>query len=148
MIYTGETTNARYGRIVLRSYAALNAVLLLVTSIGAWVLDAQANRHGIAPSTTVGFRSEHTLTSLHGWYVAQRVGFHFAAVSVTVITVLVLGTLGVAYARRLNAFWILAVPIVGGLAIGACLLIAGRQADHAAATVEAPPAKHAAAQAF
>jgi len=87
MTYTGQTPNARYGRIILGSYAALNGVLLVVVCAGAWILAARANSHGIAPNTTLGFRSEHTLTSLHGWYVAQRVGFHFVAVSATIITV-------------------------------------------------------------
>lgn len=120
MTYTGDTANARYGRIVLGGYAALNGVLLVSVCVGTWILNAHANRHGIAPSTTVGFRSEHTLTSLHGWYVAQRVGFHFAAISTTIITVAVVGIVAVAFARRLNAVWILIVPIVGGLAVGAC----------------------------
>jgi hypothetical protein len=144
MTYTGETANARYGRIVLGSYAALNALLLLVVCAGAWILTARANSHGLAPSTTLGFRSEHTLTSLHGWYVAQRVGFHFVAISATVITVAVFAIVAVAFVRRLNAMWILIVPIVGGLAIGACVMIAGQRADHAATTVETPPAHSAA----
>src|SRR5277367_1901249 len=129
MTYTGQTPNARYGRIILGSYAALNGVLLVVVCAGAWILAARANSHGIAPNTTLGFRSEHTLTSLHGWYVAQRVGFHFVAVSATIITVAVLGTIAVVFVRRLNAMWILIVPIVGGLAVGACVLIAGQRAD-------------------
>jgi hypothetical protein len=146
MTYTGETTNARYGRIVLRSYAALNALLLIAVCVGAWLLNAQANHHGIAPSTTLGFRSEHTLTSLHGWYVAQRVGFHFAAISTTVVTALVLGIVAVAFTRRLNALWILIVPIIGGLAIGGCVMIAGQRADQAAVTVETPPKSSAPAR--
>src|ERR1700761_1861592 len=112
MIYTGETPNARYGRIVLGIYTALNGLLLIVGCAGAWFFNARANSHGIAPNTTLGFRSQHTLASLHGWYVAQRVGFHFAAVAATVITVAVFVIVAVALVRRLNPMWILVVPVL------------------------------------
>lgn len=138
MTYTGETPNARYGRIVLGSYTAFNGLMLVGVSVGAWILNSRAHSHGIAPNTTLGFRSEHTLTSLHGWYVAQRVGFQFAAISATVITVAVLATVAVAFLRRLNAMWILIVPVVGGIALGGCVMIAGQRADHAAISVETP----------
>ena len=55
MIYTGETPNARYGRIVLRIYTALNRLLRIVGCAGAWFFNARANSHGIAPNTTLGF---------------------------------------------------------------------------------------------
>ncbi|HEY1842466.1 MAG TPA: hypothetical protein VGG53_20060 [Mycobacterium sp.] len=76
------------------------------------------------------------MASLHGWYVAQRVGFHFAAVATTVITVAVLVVVVVAYARRLNPMWIMIGPVVGGLAVGGCMIIAGQRADRAAVAVE------------
>jgi hypothetical protein len=144
MIYTGETPNARYGRIVLGIYAALNGLLLIVVSVSAWFFAARANSHGIAPNTTLGFRSQHTLASLHGWYVAQRVGFHFVAVAATVITVAVFAIVAVAFIRRLNALWILIVPVIGAIAMAVCFTIAGHRADHAAISVETPPSTSAA----
>src|SRR6202011_197062 len=38
--------------------------------------------------------------------------------------------------RRLNPMWIMIVPAIGGLAVGACLIIAGQRADRAAVAVE------------
>lgn len=136
-----QTPNARYGRIVLRIYAALNGLLLIVTCAGLWFFAVRANSHGIPPNRSLGFRSQHTLASLHGWYVAQRVGFHFVAVAVTVVTAVVLVIITVAYIRRLNPMWILIVPIIGGIAVGVCFMIAGQKADHAAISVETPKAE-------
>jgi hypothetical protein len=144
MIYTGETANARYGRIVLGIYTALNGLLLIVGCAGAWFFNARANSHGIAPNTTLGFRSQHTLASLHGWYVAQRVGFHFVAVAATAITVAVFVIVAVAFIRRLNALWIFIVPVIGAVALAVCFMIAGHRADHAAISVETPPPSSAA----
>ena len=139
-----QTVNARYGRIVLGLYAGFNGLLLLAASAILWWLNARAHRHGIAPNTTLGFRSQHTLASLHGWYVAQRVGFHFAAVATTVITVAVLVAIAVAFIRRLNPMWILVMPILGGVAVGVCVVLAGHRADHAAISVETPASASAA----
>jgi hypothetical protein len=139
-----QTANARYGRIVLGVYAGFNGLLLVVACGVLWWLNARAHRHGISPNTSLGFRSQHTLASLHGWYVAQRVGFHFAAVAVTVITVAVLAVLAVAFVRRLNPMWVLIVPILGGIAAGVCIALAGHRADHAAITVETPTSRSAA----
>jgi hypothetical protein len=136
MIYTGETPNARYGRIVLGIYAAVNGLLLIAVCASTWFFTARANSHGIAPNTTLGFRSQHTLASLHGWYVAQRVGFHFAAVANTVIAAAVFTVVAVAFIRRWNAAWILVAPIFGGIAVGVCFMIAGQRADQAAISVE------------
>jgi hypothetical protein len=144
MIYTGETANARYGRIVLGIYVALNGLLLIVACAGAWFFAARSNRHGIAPNTTLGFRSQHTLASLHGWYVAQRVGFHFVAVAATVITVAVFAIVAVALIRRLNALWIFIVPVIGAIALVVCFVIAGQRADRAAISVETSPSTSAA----
>ena len=139
-----QTVNARYGRIVLGLYAGFNGLLLLAACAILWWFNARAHRHGIAPNTTLGFRSQHTLASLHGWYVAQRVGFHFAAVATTVITVAVLVAIAVAFIRRLNPMWILVMPILGGVAVGVCVVLAGHRADHAAISVETPPPASAA----
>jgi hypothetical protein len=144
MIYTGETPNARYGRIVLGIYAAVNGLLLIAVCASTWFFTARANSHGIAPNTTLGFRSQHTLASLHGWYVAQRVGFHFVAVAATVITVAVFAVVAVAVIRRMNALWILIVPVIGAIALAGCFMIAGHRADHAAITVETPHSASAA----
>jgi len=138
-----QATNARYGRIVLGIYAAINAVTMIGAAIALWVLSARANHRGIDPNTSVGFRTQRTLASLRGWYAAQRVGFHFAAISTTVITVVVLVAL-VALLRRRKLWWIVPVPIVGGIAIGVVMIIAGQRAEHAAITVERPAATSAA----
>ena len=135
-MYTDQTPNARYGRITLRIWTVSNGVLLIGVSAGLWFFAARANSHGIQPNTSLGFRSQRTLASLHGWYVAQRVGFQFAAVATTVITVAVLAIVAVAYIRRLNPMWIMLVPVIGALAVGACLIVAGQRADHAANAVE------------
>jgi hypothetical protein len=135
-MYTDQTPNARYGRITLRIYMALNGLLLIIVCAGLWFFAARANSHGIPPNTSLGFRSQHSLASLHGWYVAQRVGFHFAAVADTVITVAVFALVAVAYIRRLNPMWILIVPVIGGLAVGVCFMIAGHYADKSAISVE------------
>jgi hypothetical protein len=134
------TVNARYGRIVLGLYAGFNALLLIGACAVLWYFNGQAHDHGISPNAKVGFRTQHTLASLHGWYVAQRAGFHFAAIAATVITVVVFVLVALAAVRRLSALWILIVPIVGGLAIGGCLILAGHKADAAAVSVEKPAA--------
>jgi hypothetical protein len=77
---------------------------------------------------------------LHGWYVAQRVGFHFAAIANTIIAAAVFAVVAVALIRRWNAAWILVTPIIGGIAVGVCSMIAGQQADRAAISVEASAA--------
>jgi hypothetical protein len=133
-----QTANARYGRIILGLYAALNAVLLVGVSAVLWYFNARAHSHGISPNAQLGFRTQHTLASLHGWYVAQRAGFHFAAVAATVITVIVLAFIAIAAVRRLNPWWILLVPALGGVAVGVCLVVAGHRADAAAVSVEMP----------
>jgi hypothetical protein len=138
-----QATNARYGRIVLGIYAVINAVTLIGAAIGLWVLSARANHRGIAPNTSLGFRTQHTLASLHGWYVGQRVGFRFAAISTTVIAVAVLVVLAAALLRGRKLWWIVPVPIVGGIAVGVAMVIAGQRAEHAAITVERPAATSA-----
>jgi hypothetical protein len=135
-MYTDQTTNARYGRIVLGSYTAFNGLLLIAACAGSWFLAARADSHGIAPNTSFGFRSQQTLASLHGWYAAQRVGFHFAAVANTVIAAAVFAVIAVAFIRRWNAAWMLVAPIIGGIAVGVCFMIAGQRANHAAVSVE------------
>jgi hypothetical protein len=97
----------------------------------------RSNSDGIPPNTRLGFRTQHTLASAHGWYAAQRVGFHIAAIADTIVTAAVFTIIAVAYIRRLNPMWIFVAPIVGGLAIAACMVIAGNYADHAATTVSA-----------
>jgi hypothetical protein len=61
---------------------------------------------------------------------------HFAAVASTVITAAVFAIVAVAYTRRVNPMWILIVPVVGGIAVAVCFMIAGQRADHAAISVE------------
>lgn len=99
-----------------------------------------SEQHGIPPNPTLGFRSQHTLASLHGWYVAQRVGFHFAAVATSVVTAAVFAIIEVLYIRRSNPMWILIVPVIGGIAVGVCFIIAGQRADQAAISIETPGA--------
>ena len=62
-----QTPNARYGRMMLRIWTASNGLLLIVVSAGLWFFAARANSHGIPPNTSLGFRSQQTLASLHGW---------------------------------------------------------------------------------
>jgi len=131
-----QTTNARYGRLTLSLSMVFNAVLLIGTCVALWVFNARANSHGIPPSTTVGFRSQHTLASLHGWYVAQRVGFHFAAVASTSVTVIVFAIVALAFVRRSNPMWMLFVPVIGELVIAGCFVAAGHRADNAALSIE------------
>lgn len=130
-----QAANARYGRIVIRFYVAFHGLLLTVVCVGVWFLAARSNSNGIPPNTSLGFRTQHTLASAQGWYAAQRVGFHIGAVAVTVITAAMVAVVAVAYIRRLNPMWILIAPVIGGLAIAASFMIAGRYADHAATTI-------------
>jgi len=132
--------NARYGKLTIGWYLAVNAFLLVVVAGGSWFFAARANSRGIPPNTALGFRSQHTLSSLHGWYVAQRVGFHFVAVAATVIAVIVFSVVTFAFIRRSNPMWMLFVPVVGDLAIVVCFIIAGQHADQAAISVEKPAA--------
>jgi hypothetical protein len=132
----GQTPIARDGRLSLGIYLVINLMLLFVVCAGSWFFAAKANHHGIPPNTSLGFRSEHTLASLHGWYVAQRVGFHTAAVTSTISTAAVLAAIAVAATKSLNRFWFLIIPVIGGLVIAICFLIAGQQADRAAISVE------------
>jgi flagellar basal body-associated protein FliL len=140
-VYTDQTPNVRYGKITLLIYTALNVLLLVVICVGLWIFAARANSHGIPPNTHLGFRSQHTMASLHGWYVAQRVGFHFAAIADTVVTAVVFAILALVFVRRSNPIWILILPIIGGIAVGGCFVIAGHRADHAAISVETPKAE-------
>jgi hypothetical protein len=133
-----QATNARYGRIIVGLYVGLNAALLIGTSAVLWTFNSRAHSHGISPNGQFGFRTQHTLSSLRGWYVAQRAGFHFAAVAATVITVIVLALIVIAVVRRLNPLWLLLIPVLGGVAVGVSLVLAGHRADHAAVSVETP----------
>lgn len=63
---------------MVRSYVATNALLLVGVCALLWVRTSRANDHGINPNELLGSRSQFTLGSLQGWYVAQRVRFHFA----------------------------------------------------------------------
>jgi hypothetical protein len=128
--------NARYGKLTIGSYLGVNAFLLIVVAGGSWFFASRANNRGIPPNTSLGFRSQYTLSSLHGWYVAQRVGFHFVAVATTVIAVIVFAVVAFAFIRRSNPMWMLFVPLVGDLAIAGCFIIAGQRADQAAISVE------------
>jgi len=128
--------DARYGRPALWIFAGFNVLLLVGACGGSWILADSANHRGISPNTTTGFRSQHTLASLHGWYVAQRVGFRFAAVATTIILVIVVAVIVVALIRHLNPLWIVVAPIIGGLAVGLSVLAAGQRADRAATAVE------------
>ena len=133
---TDEVRGARYGKITLLVYLAFNGLLLLVGCVALWVFAARANGRGIPPNTTLGFRSQHTMASLRGWYVAQRVGFHFTAVAATIVTVVVFALVAVAFIRRSSPLWFLMVPVIGELAIAICFTIAGQRADSAAIAVE------------
>lgn len=128
--------NGRYGRMTIGLYLGVNAFLLILISGGSWFFAARANNRGIAPNTSLGFRSQYTLSSLHGWYVAQRVGFHFAAVAATAITCAVFAIVAIAFFRRSNPMWMLFIPVIGDLAIAGCFIVAGQRADQAAISVE------------
>jgi hypothetical protein len=134
--------NTQYPKFI-HFCVAFHAVLLCVVCAGLWYLAVRSSSHGIAPNTDLGFRSDHTLVSAQGWFVAQRVGFHFAAIAGTGVAAGVFVTIAVAYVRRLNARWFLIVPVIGGIAVGGCLIIAGVRADHAAIIVETPVAPRA-----
>lgn len=138
-----HSAGRRSGRLVLGAYTGFNVVLLLSACSFLWLQRSRAYHHGIAPNTSVGFRSQHTLASLRGWYVAQRVGFSFAATAATVVAVIVVVAIAVAVVRGMNPVWIPVIPIVGGVAVGVCLVLAGHRADGAAAVVETPPATSA-----
>lgn len=138
--HTNETPNARYGSVGLRIYAVLNALLLVGVCVFLWLLAARADNHGISPNESLGFRSQSTLASLHGWYVAQRVGFHFAAVAATLIVVAAFALVIVVYVRPRSRAWILLIPALAGLGIGLCMVVAGQRADKAAISVETPKA--------
>jgi len=139
-----QTPAARYRGRTMGFYLAFNGLLLVAVSAGSWFFAARANSHGIAPNTSLGFRSQHTLASLHGWYVAQRAGFHFAAIAATVITAAVFAIVAVALMRGLKPIWLMILPVVGQIAVAGCFIIAGHRADQAALTVETPPSHSAA----
>jgi hypothetical protein len=122
-------------------YAVFNGLLLAAICVGLWLLAAQANSNRIPPNRALGFRDGQTLASEHGWYAAQRVGFHIGAVAATIITVAVLAVLVVAYLRRLHPAWALIAPIIGGVAVAVAMVVAGQYADDAAraATSAAAP---------
>ncbi len=56
------------------------------------------------PNKSLGFRDDQTLVSEHGWYAAQRVGFHVGAIAATAITLVVFAVVAVillaAFTRR------------------------------------------------
>ncbi|MCV7355220.1 hypothetical protein [Mycolicibacterium fluoranthenivorans] len=116
----------------LRFYAMVNCVLLIAMAASLWYLAGRADQHSIPPNTTVGFRSEHTLVSAAGWYAAQRAGFHFAAIAVSIIVAL---EIVVVYLRRTSPMWLLIVPTVGWLALVGAVVVAAGHADAAALSV-------------
>lgn len=128
--------NARYGRIIMGIYTAVNLLMLIGVSAATWILTVRAHHHGIAPNTTLGFRTQATLASLHGWYVAQRVGFQFVAVSATIVTAAVLTVVVVAYTRRNHPLWIFLAPALGAAVIAISFMVAGQRADAAATRAE------------
>ncbi|WP_293003243.1 hypothetical protein [Mycobacterium sp.] len=132
--------NARYGRIIMGVYTLVNVVLLVSLVVGAWIFTGRAHHHEIAPNTTLGFRSQATLASLHGWYVAQRVGFQFVAIAATAVTAAVLATIVIAYLRGPKPLWIFAAPAIGAAVIALSFMIAGERADAAATHIETPAA--------
>ena len=131
---TDQAQNSQYPKAI-HFYAGLNGLLLVVVCAGLWLLAARSSSNGIPPNASVGFRDQHTLASVPGWYAAQRVGFHVAALADTIVTAVVFAILAVAYSRRFNPIWIVIVPVIGGLAIAVCVMIAGHQADRAAISV-------------
>lgn len=134
------TPNPRYPTVI-HFYAALNVLLLIATCAGLWFLAARSSSNSIPPNTTLGFRDQHTVASMQGWYAGQRVGFHFAAIAATIVTATVLAFLAVAYANHLKPMWILIIPVIGEIALVVCFVIAGRHADQAASS--AGPEKQA-----
>jgi hypothetical protein len=132
--YTDQPPNTG-GRKVIHVWMALNGLLLIVVCIALWYCAARSGSNGIPPNTSLGFRDQYTLASTQGWYAAQRVGFHIAAIAETVVTVAVFAIAIVAYVRRANPISIAIVSTLGGLSIVACLLIAGHYADQAAIAV-------------
>lgn len=130
--------NARYGRIIMGAYTLINVLLLVSVVATAWIFTVRAHHHEISPNTTLGFRSQATLASLHGWYVAQRVGFQFVAIAATAVTVAVLLTMAIAYLRGPKPLWIFAAPAIGAAVIALSFMVAGERADAAATHVETP----------
>jgi hypothetical protein len=113
IMQTSRAQNTHYPKII-HFYVAFHAVLLIAVSVGLWCLAARSSRHAVAPNTHLGFRSQHTLVSAQGWFVAQRVGFRFAAIAVTIVAAVVLAVVALAYGRRLNTMWLLIIPVIGG----------------------------------
>ncbi len=111
----------------------------LFNQTSLWLLAVRSSSNGIPPNTNLGFRTEHTLASAQGWYAAQPVGFHLAAVADSVITVAVFAIVAVLYIRRFNPRWILVVPVIGGIAVAVCFVIAGHYADQAATSTATTP---------
>lgn len=120
---------------VIRLYAVANGLLLVGTCVALWLLAWQADSDRVPPNRTVGFRDDQTLASEHGWYAAQRVGFHISALAATAITVVVSAVVAVVFVRRLHPAWVLIMPIIGELAIGVSLVFAGHFADKAAISI-------------
>jgi hypothetical protein len=132
-----QTVNARYGKIVLVSYAALNGLLLIVVCAGSWFLAARANGHGIAPNTSLGFRSQHTLASCTDG-TSHRGSDSDLPRSLTPSLNRGVRDRRSGIIRRSNPMWILIVHAIGGRAVAGCFMIAGRYADKAAISVETP----------
>jgi SdpI/YfhL protein family len=133
-MHTDQLPNSG-GRTVIHIWVALNGLLLAAVCVALWYCAARSAGNGIPPKTSLGFRDQHTLASTQGWYAAQRVGFHIAAICQTVVTATVFAVVAVAYLRRLNPMWSAIIATVGGLSVVACLLIAGHYADQAAISV-------------
>lgn len=119
---------------VVRLFAVANGLLLTATCVAFWVFAVRADRNGIPPNKTLGFRDDQTFASERGWYAAQRVGFHIGAVAATAITLVVFAVVAVVFVRRFHPAWALIVPVIGELAIVVSLAVAGHYADKAAAS--------------
>ncbi len=128
------TPKAGYRKFI-HLYAAFNGLLLLGTCASLWYFAARSGSNGIPPNTSLGFRDQQTLACAQGWYAAQRVGFHIAAITETVVTAVVFAVAAVVYIRRSHPVWILIVSTIGVLSIVVCLVIAGHYADRAAISV-------------
>lgn len=82
-----------------------------------------------------------TSVAMYATQVTSTSTRHVVQAPYTTTEAVVPAILALVFVRRSNPMWMLILPIIGGIAVGVCFVIAGHRADHAAISVETTKAE-------